>query len=101
MITDMTTVVVAVTAAWFSFSAVNLMIKSAMGEKKLNASKATENKILPHRIFWKALILLSALTVHVFLVYSWMRAVLFIPFMTLVFCVGYVFQQKHNPDQIT
>lgn len=101
MLTDITTILIGLNIVWILYTAVSYSISALTRKRQISPNKALENKILPHKIFYQGLFLIGLVAFHYGVSRHWIFAVMYLPFLAVIYCTGIVFQRKHNPDQIT
>jgi len=101
MLTDITTLLIALTLVWFTYTAVSYSISALTRKRQISPNKALENKLLPHKIFYQGIVLISLIALHYGLSRHWIFTAMYLPFLAVLLSIGLVFQKKHNPDKIT
>ena len=101
MISNLTFFAALISGIVFWGYALKYMVDRAMfGSPRATMSGVSENKLLPHKIYYLALFFLVSLAIHSFIVYGFLRALVYVPFIVVAFTIGYAFQKDVNPDQI-
>lgn len=71
------------------------------GNYKVSRLKLMENKIFPHTLFYTATSFLVLLMINIYIHQTFIRAVLFLPFIALAVSLGVNFQNKYNADSFS